>query len=87
LVIIDTGEIIMTPYTSAFAVGDWIKLCDTTEKVVVYAKIVDILPQSSRGIIIEYMEWRFSMNPESLEKVTDSEMMLWKLEHADDKKG
>jgi hypothetical protein len=77
----------MTYYGSQYVVGDWVKLVNTASNEVVYAKVVEILPESFRGTIIEYMDQRYNMASEFLQKVSDEEMMLWKLENADDKEG
>ena len=75
----------MTHFGSPFAIGDWVKLKNISDDTFVYAKVVEILPESFRGTIIEYMDMRYNMAAEFLEKVSDEEMLLYKLEHADDK--
>ena len=75
----------MTYFGSPFVVGDWVKLVNTSSNEIVYAKVVEILPESFRGTIIEYMDQRYNMASEFLVKVTDEELLLYKLEHADDK--
>lgn len=59
--------------------GDWAKFED-----LMFVKVVQVNPNNVK---ISYKGTEYLIQKEKLKKATDGDMMLWKLEHPDEKIG